>query len=381
MPEPSSPPRGFQARPRVKHVNTGLLLLAALGFVSAGAAQPRARPGTASCPLHRGEGAAAPTAGTAQHSASPRGFLDTAQQPRGGRKPRGGWQQICHGVAPRGAGTGDLGLPHPRAEGWGHIPASHCSRGLSTLKRHWGAASIPRPQRLCRFLVLPTVPLSSPCRGSEAVPLWGLGGELLTGSSTFPAAPVQGANRNVSWVMLVGESVPGKMGTETRHCTREHPSPPGTVLSPHGSLQPDPALQLPTSPHFQVSITNPTMRQTSGSSRRLWRPSLCPSAARKGLLASCPLEKVPEGPHHPNSLDTCPHAACPLAHTQPMVAAGSGGVLGTGDPLCRGQVQVGQVLLVTARAPSLSPAVFLLSQGVRVPHGGGGQQHHPLHPA
>lgn len=36
-------------------------------------------------------------------------------------------------------------------------------------------------------------------------------------------------------------------------------------------------------PHPQDSITNPTMRQTRGSLRRLWKPSRCPSAARKGF--------------------------------------------------------------------------------------------------
>lgn len=36
-------------------------------------------------------------------------------------------------------------------------------------------------------------------------------------------------------------------------------------------------------PPLQASIMNPTMRRTRGSLRRRWRPSRCPSAARKAF--------------------------------------------------------------------------------------------------
>ena len=222
--------------------------------------------------------------------------------------------------------------PRPWAEGWGLIPAPHRSPGarLTVPGTHRGRGASRKAPGCCecpsarapvyagpccrrRFLFRPW---REPCRrkpSRRGAGVWMGGSRTGPQSAALSRQPwVTAVSRNGSQVMLAGESFPGETGGQ-RHCAaleKVHrpqgwSSPPRTQPQPHGRAETGGSRQLllpetgtrgdraASLPRFQVSITNPTMRRTSGSSRRPWRPSQCPSAARKGLLASDPPEKVP----------------------------------------------------------------------------------------
>lgn len=173
--------------------------------------------------------------------------------PRGAAGPRAGAGSSTEGC---GAGGWDGAGPGP-----GPPPAAPLGPGAC---------------RARSALVLPTVPLSAGWEEASAPRAGGSGGRRRRQRGRF----------TVSSVFLAALDAPSRAVTVTG-------------LLPF--------------PRVQVSTTNPTMRRTSGSSRRPWRPSRCPSAARKGLGPGVPQSSPPRA-HRP-----LPEPS-PLLHSPPPPA-------------------------------------------------------------